>query len=130
MNLLLDTHLLLWICFDPSKVPSDVVTLVNGDDELFFSAASIWEIGIKHSLGRPDFPYDPRAVRKLLVDAGYQELGIVSDHGIAAAGLPVVPGHKDPFDRVLIAQALVEGMTLLTSDAALTAYSAPIRHFP
>lgn len=128
MKYLLDTHLLLWACFDPQKLPAAAATLIETADELYFSAASLWEIGIKHALGRPDFPYDPRIVKGLLLGAGYQELAIASDHGITAAALPEL--HKDPFDRLLIGQAIVEGMQLVTSDKALTAYQAPIRFIP
>jgi PIN domain nuclease of toxin-antitoxin system len=94
-------------------------------NELMFSAASFWEIAIKRSLGRSDFRVDPRLLRRGLLDNGYSELLIGSDHALAIDGLPLL--HKDPFDRILIAQAMVEGITLLTADPLVAQYSGPIR---
>lgn len=126
MKLLLDTHLLLWAAGQPERLPAAVVTLVDApDNELFFSAASLWEVVIKRALGRDDFKADPRLLRRGLLDNGYSELPIGSEHAIAVEGLP--PIHKDPFDRILVAQALVEGITLLTSDSRIARYSGPIK---
>lgn len=83
-------------------------------NELLFSAASLWEIAIKRGLGREDFRVDVRLLRRGLLDNGYGELPVGSEHAVAIDGLP--PIHKDLFDRLLVAQALVEGVTLLTSD--------------
>jgi PIN domain nuclease of toxin-antitoxin system len=94
-------------------------------NEPVFSSVSIWEIAIKNSLGRPDFRVNARLLRRGLLDNGYLELPITSEHAVAIDGLP--PIHKDPFDRLLVAQSLVEGITLLTSDPVVNRYSAPIR---
>jgi PIN domain nuclease of toxin-antitoxin system len=94
-------------------------------NELIFSAATLWEIAIKRGLGRSDFQVDPRLLRRGLLDNGYSELPIGSDHAVALDGLP--PLHKDPFDRILIAQATVEGITLLTADPLVAQYPGPVR---
>ncbi len=95
------------------------------ENELIFSTASLWEVVIKRSLGRDDFKVDPRLLRRGLLDNGYSELPLGSEHVVAIDSLP--PLHKDPFDRVLIAQALVEGITLLTRDPMVARYPAPVR---
>jgi PIN domain nuclease of toxin-antitoxin system len=94
-------------------------------NEPVFSSASMWEIAIKDSLGRPDFRVNARLLRRGLLDNGYLELPITSEHAVAIDGLP--PIHKDPLDRLLVAQSLVEGITLLTSDPVVSRYPAPIR---
>lgn len=125
MKLLLDTHLLLWASLDPDKLSDRLVALLVADDnELFFSAASLWEITIKSGLERADFKVDPRVMRRGLLDNGYSELVVTSEHAVAVFSLP--PIHKDPFDRILVAQAIVEGITLLTTDAILQQYPGPI----
>ncbi len=90
-----------------------------------FSAASMWEIAIKSGLGRSDFLVNARLLRRALIDNGYGELAITGEHAVAVDGLP--PLHKDPFDRLLIAQSMVEGITLLTSDPRLARYPAPVQ---
>ena len=90
-----------------------------------FSAASLWEVSLKRGLGRSDFQVDARLLRRGLLDNGYVELPIMSDHVVATESLP--PIHKDPFDRVLVAQATIEGITLLTSDSVVAQYPGPIR---
>lgn len=95
------------------------------ENELLFSVASIWEIAIKSGLDRPDFQVDARMLRRGLIDNGYRELPILSEHAVAIDALP--PIHKDPFDRMLIAQAMVEGITLLTDDATVAQYSGTAR---
>jgi PIN domain nuclease of toxin-antitoxin system len=97
----------------------------DAGNQLAFSAASFWEIAIKRALGRSDFRVDPRLLRRGLLDNGYSELLIGSDHALTMDGLP--PLHKDPFDRILIAQAMVEGITLLTTDPLIAQYAGPIR---
>ena len=92
---------------------------------LFFSAASIWEIAIKNGLGRADFKVDVSVLRRSLLDNGYAELTINSEHAVYLKSLP--PIHKDPFDRILIAQSSVEGITLLTSDELVAQYGGSIR---
>lgn len=126
MRLLLDTHVLLWVLTDDPRLTSEIRSLILSDDtDLFFSAASIWEISIKSALKRADFPYDPSIVRKALLDNGYAELPITGEHSVFVGSLPAL--HADPFDRMLIAQAHVEGMLLLTHDSKIEGYPGPIR---
>jgi PIN domain nuclease of toxin-antitoxin system len=126
MKLLLDTHLLLWAAGEPERLSKRARTLIgNPSNELLFSAASLWEVAIKRGLGREDFKVDARLLRRGLLDNGYSELPIISDHVVATESLP--PIHKDPFDRVLVAQATVEGVTLLTIDPLVSQYPGPIR---
>jgi PIN domain nuclease of toxin-antitoxin system len=126
MKILLDTHLLLWAADASSQLSQEAAAIIcDADNLLLFSAASIWEIAIKRGLRRDDFDVDPRLLRAGLHHNGYSELPINSAHAIAVTNLP--PIHKDPFDRILIAQSLVEGITLLTSDATVARYPGPIR---
>ena len=126
MKLLLDTHLLLWAAGEPKRLSKQARTLIdNLDNELLFSAASLWEVAIKRGLGREDFKVDARLLRRGLLDNGYSELPIISDHVVATESLPLI--HKDPFDRVLVAQATVEGVTLLTTDSLVAQYPGPIK---
>jgi PIN domain nuclease of toxin-antitoxin system len=126
VKLLLDTQLLLWAAAQPDRLSPAARKLLNNQrNELLFSAASIWEITIKNTLGREDFSVEPRVLRRGLLDNGYTELPITSEHAVNVDGLP--PLHKDPFDRLLVAQALTEGITLLTGDAALARYRGPVR---
>lgn len=126
MKVLLDTHLLLWAAGQPDRLSADARALIeSAENELFFSSASLWEIVIKRGLGRVDFKVDARLLRRGLLDNGYSELPIASEHVVAIEGLP--PIHKDPFDRVLLAQAQVEGITLLTADPTLAQYPGPVR---
>src|SRR5437660_412559 len=126
MKLLLDTHLLLWAAGQPNRLSSNAARLIdNPENELLFSAASLWEVAIKRGLGRDDFQVDPRLLRRGLLDNGYGELPIASDHVVAIESLPAI--HKDPFDRILVAQATVEGITLLTTDSLVGQYPGPIR---
>ena len=126
MKLLLDTQLLLWAAGQPDRLsPSTRRRLDDPENELIFSAASIWEITIKSSLGRENFRVEPRVLRRALLDNGYTELAITGEHAVNVDTLP--PLHKDPFDRLLIAQALVEGITLLTADKDLARYRGPVR---
>jgi PIN domain nuclease of toxin-antitoxin system len=85
----------------------------------------VWEVAIKRGLGRSDFQADPRLLRRGLLDNGYDELPVLSEHVIAIDGLPLI--HKDPFDRLLVAQAIVEGITLLTADSIVAEYRRPVR---
>ena len=126
MKLLLDTHLLLWAAGEPKRLPAAARKLINDSrNELLFSAASLWEIIIKCGLGREDFRVDPRLLRRRLLTNGYVELAVGGDHALAVSGLP--PIHKDPFDRMLIAQSMVESVTLLTSDPLMAKYPGSIR---
>lgn len=130
MKLLLDTHLLLFAAgsdvISPGKLSVEASTLIDDlSNELLFSAASIWEVTIKSGLGREDFKVEPHLLRRGLLDNGYTELPISSEHTLAVGGLPNI--HKDPFDRLLVAQAIVEGITLLTCDPLVASYPGPIR---
>jgi PIN domain nuclease of toxin-antitoxin system len=126
MKLLLDTHLLLWAAVTPEKMSVNALDLIEeSQNELYFSPASLLEIAIKNSLGRPDFQVDVRILRRGLLDNGYSELPITSEHAVFISNLP--PLYKDPFDRILIAQATVEGFTLLTVDAIVAQYPGSIR---
>jgi len=126
VKLLLDTQLLLWAAAHPRRLSSASRKLINDTQhELIFSAASLWEITIKNSLGRDDFRVEPRVLRRGLLDNGYVELPITSEHAVSATALPEL--HRDPFDRLLIAQATCEGITLVTADAIVGQYSGPIR---
>jgi len=128
---LLDTHLLLW-----AAVSDDTMETTGGlstaaaaliDDpanELIFSAASIWEVAIKAGRGRADFAVNPYLLRRSLLDNGYTELPVTGAHAAAVIGLP--NHHRDPFDRLLVAQATIEGVTLLTTDAKLAGYAGPV----
>jgi PIN domain nuclease of toxin-antitoxin system len=126
VKLLLDTHLLLWAAGQPERLSKAARALIEAaDNELIFSPASLWEVVIKRGLGREDFQVDARLLRRGLLDNGYTELPIRSEHVVAIESLPSL--HKDPFDRVLIAQALVEGITLVTTDETVARYPAPVR---
>jgi PIN domain nuclease of toxin-antitoxin system len=126
VKLLLDTHLLLWSAGQPERLSKEGRALIEApENELFFSSASLWEVVIKRGLGREDFKVDARLLRRGLLDNGYSELPIGSEHVVAVDNLPAI--HKDPFDRVLVAQAQVEGITLLTADPTVAEYPGPIR---
>jgi PIN domain nuclease of toxin-antitoxin system len=126
VKLLLDTHLLLWAAGQPDQLSGTARQLLEDPrNELLFSSASLWEVAIKRNLGREDFRADPRLLRRGLLDNGYSELPITSEHAVAVDGLP--PIHKDPFDRILVAQAMVEGVALLTADPLVAQYPAPVR---
>ena len=125
MRLLLDTHILLWGASEPGRLSVDVLALLEDDEnELFFSAASIWEVALKAGRDRTEFRVDPAVLRRALIDNGYAEVPITGLHAAALGGLP--PVHRDPFDRILVAQALIEGITLVTSDAMVARYPGPI----
>jgi len=126
VKLLLDTQLLLWAAGQPERLSAAARRLLNNPrNELLFSAASLWEIAIKHTLGRDDFRAEPRVLRRGLLDNGYTELPVTSEHAVNTDALP--PLHKDPFDRLLLAQAFTEGITLLTADAQVARYPGPVR---
>jgi PIN domain nuclease of toxin-antitoxin system len=126
MKLLLDTQLLLWAAGGSARLPAAARrAITNSRNELIFSAASLWEITIKSSLGRDDFRVEPRLLRRGLLDNGYIELPVTSQHAVTLDSL--APLHRDPFDRILIAQALAEGVTLMTSDGQVAQYPGPIK---
>ncbi|MDP4029541.1 MAG: type II toxin-antitoxin system VapC family toxin [Gallionella sp.] len=121
MILLLDTHLLLWAAGEPQRLSAKArALLLDPSNQLVFSSASLWEISIKNGLERSDFNVDLRRLWRMLLVNGYRELPVTSEHTIEVNDLP--PLHKDPFDRILVAQARVEGWTLLTADKAVAKY--------
>ena len=126
MRFLLDTHVLLWGAVEPERLPGSADALIEDpDSEILFSVVSLWEIAIKTARGRDDFRIDAGLFRRQLLDNAYAELAITGAHVVALAALPLL--HKDPFDRMLVAQAMVEGVTLVTRDPALARYPGPIR---
>ncbi|HEY2000902.1 MAG TPA: type II toxin-antitoxin system VapC family toxin [Acidobacteriaceae bacterium] len=126
MKLLLDTHLLLWAAGETAKLPRTARALIEDEaNVLLFSAASLWEVMIKRGLGRADFQVDARRFRRGLLDNGYLELTVSSLHAITMDTLPAL--HKDPFDRILIAQAKAEGVAFLTVDRTLAPYGEPVQ---
>jgi PIN domain nuclease of toxin-antitoxin system len=126
MRLLLDTHLLLWTVGPDERLSSEARELIaDPGNEPLFSIASLWEAAIKRSLRREDFQVDLRLLRRGLLDHGFEQLSITAEHTLAVADLP--PLHRDPFDRMLVAQSIVEGVILLTADPAVARYPAPVR---
>jgi len=122
MRLLLDTQLLLWAAAEPKRLARDVrEVLESSENEPFFSPANIWEVAAKAALGRPDFQIDPRVFRRALLENGYSELPITSRHAAAVNDLPLE--LTDLFDRILVAQSLLERIPLLTSDPHVARYS-------
>lgn len=126
MKLLLDTQVLLWAASQPERLSAVARELLSDpSNDLIFSAVSLWEIAIKHTLGREDFRVEPRLLRRGLLYNGYAELPVTSQHTVNIDSLP--PLHKDPFDRLLLSQAMTEGITLVTGDAQLAEYPGPVR---
>ena len=126
MRLLLDTHILLWAAGRQDKLSAEAHRLLDDKGhELVFSAASIWEVALKRQNTDADFGSDPGGLRRILLENGYAEVPITGAHVAATSALPRI--HKDPFDRLLLAQAICEGMTLLTADHALARYPGPVR---
>lgn len=126
MKFLLDTHFILWLPIGGRGIKRTARALLeNSSNQFLFSAASIWEIVLKRARYRGVFGFDPREIRRQMIANGYEELPILSQHVFALETL--APIHKDPFDRLLIAQAIVEGSTLLTVDATVARYPGPIR---
>jgi PIN domain nuclease of toxin-antitoxin system len=126
VKLLLDTHLLLWAASEPHRLTPPARALLSDPGNLLaFSAASLWEVAIKAGLGRADFRADAALLRRGLLDNGYEELPVTGAHAVAVAALPSL--HRDPFDRMLVAQALTEGLLLVTADPMVAGYPGPIR---
>ena len=127
MKLLLDTHILLWAAQGAEQLSSKAKALIEDpENQLYFSAASLWEIAIKNKLGRADFKVDLAVLRRNLLDNGFEEIAINSAHAIGVDALPNI--HKDPFDRMLIAQTAVEGITLMTADSLVAEYPVAIEY--
>jgi PIN domain nuclease of toxin-antitoxin system len=126
VKFLRDTHVLLWAAGNPERLSAEAQALLSAPEhDLLFSAARLWEIAIKQGVGRADFQVNARLLRRGLLDNGYRELPISSEHAVAIDSLP--PIHKDPFDRLLVAQTLIEGITLLTVDEVVARYPGPVR---
>ncbi len=126
MRLLLDTHFLLWSMAASRRLSAEVrEVLTDPENDVFYSAASIWEIAIKSALRRRDFRVDLPRLLRALPRAGFAELPVSAAHAARVASLPAL--HKDPFDRLLVAQALVEPLVLFTNDAKLGRYDAQVR---
>jgi PIN domain nuclease of toxin-antitoxin system len=126
VKLLIDTHIWLWLTAEPERIGSAAIeALVSESNEVYLSAASAWEIVIKHSLGKLDLPLPPAAyVPSRVAALGHTPLPIAMEHTLAVADLPL--HHKDPFDRLLVAQARVEGMHLVTADHLIRGYDVPL----
>jgi len=125
VKLLLDTNILLWAAVD-SLPKTAAEYILNEENELYYSSASIWEVVIKHGLKRSDFTADPHLLYTALQENGYLQIPILSEHTLLTGTLPMI--HKDPFDRILIAQSITEGVSLLTSDEIIAQYPAPVIH--
>ena len=126
MKYLLDTQLIVWSFYELRRLPLQARTIMESrENQLTFSTASLWEIAIKRGQGKKEFQFDPRILRRTLLDAGYIELPVLGQHAVEVDSLP--PIHKAPFDRILVAQSMVEGITLLTADAEIAKYPGPIR---
>ncbi|HEX4032308.1 MAG TPA: type II toxin-antitoxin system VapC family toxin [Terracidiphilus sp.] len=126
MKFLLDTQLVLWAPVSDARLSRAARLILNDPEhQTLFSVASLWEIAIKSGIGKLDPNLDPRSFRRQLIEMGHEELPVLGQHAVSVDGLP--PIHKDPFDRLLIAQAMVEGITLLTADATIARYPGPIR---
>jgi PIN domain nuclease of toxin-antitoxin system len=126
MRLLLDTHILIWGAVEPERLSRAASSLIESlDNELMFSAVSLWEIAIKTGRGRAEFRVDAAVLRRSLFENGYAELALTGAHAAPLASLP--PIHKDPFDRMLVAQAMIEGLTLVTDDPTVAKYPGPVR---
>jgi PIN domain nuclease of toxin-antitoxin system len=126
VRLLLDTHLLLWSASEPGKLSHEALELIESKaSQLHFSVISIWEVAIKTSAGRANFSLDPAQLRSGLVGNGFGEVAVTGEHALAVTNLPWL--HRDPFDRMLVGQARVERLTLLTADKRLADYGAPVR---
>ena len=123
MKILLDTHLLLWAAAG-KLAPNAAAYIENMSNTLLFSSAGIWEIIIKCDPGRPDFAVDPAALYGGLLGAGYVELPVTARHSLLLRTLPML--HKDPFDRIMIAQAASEGITFITADKVVAQYPGSI----
>jgi len=127
MRVLLDTHILLWALAEPRRLDRETrATIESSDTEVLFSAASIWEIAIKSGLGRSDFAFDAEEIAQAALDTGFTEVAVRAKAAALFARLPLL--HRDPFDRVLVAQAIVEPATLYTADQQLVPYSDLVRH--
>jgi PIN domain nuclease of toxin-antitoxin system len=126
MKLLVDTHILLWLTGVSRRLPPSAREIIeDASNAVFFSTASIWEVVIKARRGHDNFAVDARKLRGNLIENNYQELPILGEHALGVANLPDI--HKDPFDRIIIAQSFVEGLVMLTADKTVARYGGLIR---
>lgn len=126
MQLLLDTHLLVWAMGEPERLDPALVRLLEDPmNTPVFSVASLWELVIKWGLDRPDFQLEPPVLRQALLEAGWRELSVEAHHVLAVGQLSGL--HRDPFDRLLLAQAQADGLLLITADQQLAQYPGPVR---
>ena len=126
MQLLLDTHLLVWAMGEPERLDPALVHLLEDPmNTPVFSVASLWELVIKRGLDRPDFRLEPPLLRQALLEAGWRELPVEAHHVLVVGQLPAL--HRDPFDRLLLAQAQADGLLLITVDQQLAQYPGPVR---
>ena len=126
MRLLLDTHVLLWAVAASRRLPKSARALIQDqENEVFYSAASVWEVSIKAGFRRSDFEIDVEQFHASLPQAGFSEMPVRAAHAVAVSKLPEL--HSDPFDRMLVAQALLEPLVLVTNDELLAKYPAPVR---
>lgn len=124
MRVLLDTHIALWAVVGSRRLAPQAKEAILAADAVFVSVASVWEIAIKHGLARADMPVSSAQALQAFSDAGYELLNIRAEHALAVERLAAI--HNDPFDRMLVAQALVEPLTLITRDALVASYSSAI----
>jgi len=117
MSLFLDTHVVLWWLTDDPTLAAEIKERLDHEPDVYVSPATIWEAAIKQSIGKPDKPVD---LAEHIRDSGFRHLNITAEHAIVAGRLPLI--HRDPFDRMLIAQAQVEHLTLVTRDAEIPKY--------
>ena len=126
MKLLLDTHLLLWAASAPERLDPALLQMLEAPmNTPLFSVVSLWELVIKRSLNRPDFQLEPSLLRQSFLEVGWRELFVEAHHALAVGQLPSL--HRDPFDRLLLAQAQSEGLLLITADQQLARYPGPVR---
>ena len=126
MNFLLDTHILIWAAISPHKISSELASLLSDpSNHLYFSSASIWEISIKESLEKSDFKVSSKKLYDGLIENGYKEIKVSALHAMEVIKLPFI--HRDPFDRILVATAIWENMSMLTNDSKLSPYHSLVR---
>lgn len=125
MRVLLDTHIFIWATLDDPRLSPVARALIEDASDVYVSAASIWEIAIKFAIGKIDA--DPLDMAQAIADSGFLELPVTAAHAAQVSSLPLVDNHKDPFDRLLVAQSMSEPLVLLTVDPKVAAYGGLIR---
>jgi PIN domain nuclease of toxin-antitoxin system len=126
VSFLVDTHILLWAAYRPQRLSRSAQNILDDPGvDVWFSVVNLWEVAIKSNLGRRDFHVNTRGLRQGLLDHNWRELAVSGEHVVALEDLP--PLHRDPFDRLLLAQARVEGLTLVTADSTLMQYPGNVQ---